>query len=118
MPTRPACSGGRAAATRSNRRLSVGATRAARMASCPAAANWPTVAIQFVAETTFQVLVAIPSLGAAVHVSVVVGEDLTELLQGALRDTATRTAGALAAEPVALVSFGVAFGIALAAASI
>jgi hypothetical protein len=83
-----------------------------------AAANWQTVAIQFVAETTFQVLVAIPILGAAVLLSVVVGADLADLLQGGLRDIATRTAAALAAEPVALVSFGVAFSIALAAASV
>jgi len=83
-----------------------------------AAANWPTVAIQFVAETTFQVLVAIPILGAAVLLSVVVGADLTDLLQGGLRDIATRTAAALTAEPVALVSFAVSFSIALAAASI
>ena len=83
-----------------------------------AAANWPTVAIQFVAETTFQVLVAIPILGAAVLLAVVVGADLSELLKGGLRDIATRIAGALAAEPVALVSFGVAFSIALGAASV
>ncbi len=83
-----------------------------------AAANWPTVAIQFVAETTFQVLLAIPILGAAVLLSVVVGADLSYLLQGGLRDIATRTAAALTAEPVALVSFGVAFGIALTAASV
>jgi len=83
-----------------------------------AAANWPTVAIQFVAETTFQVLVAIPILGATVLLSVVVGADLSQLLQGGLRDIATRTAAALAAEPVALVSFIVAFSIALVAASI
>jgi hypothetical protein len=83
-----------------------------------AAANWQTVAIQFVAETTFQVLVAIPILGAAVLLSVVVGADLSELLQGGLRDIATRTAGALTAEPVALVSFGVAFSIALGTASV
>jgi hypothetical protein len=83
-----------------------------------AAANWPTVAIQFVAETAFQVLVAIPILGAAVLVTVVVGTDLAELLQGGLRDMATRIAGALTSEPIALVSFGVAFGITLAAASV
>ncbi len=83
-----------------------------------AAANWPTVAIQFVAETTFQVLVAIPILGAAVLLSTIVGADLSDLLQGGLRDIATRTAGALEAEPVALVSFGVAFSIALAGASV
>ena len=83
-----------------------------------AAANWPTVAIQFVAETTFQVLVAIPILGAAVLLAVVVGADLRDLLQGGLRDIATRIAGALAAEPVALGSFGVAFSIALGSASV
>jgi len=83
-----------------------------------AAANWPTVVIQFVAETTFQILVAIPILGAAVLLSVVVGADLSDLLQGGLRDIATRTAAALAAEPAALVSFAVSFGIALAAASV
>jgi len=82
-----------------------------------ALANWPTVAIQFVAETTFQVLVAIPILAATVLLSVVVGADLNQLLQGGLRDIATRTAGALAAEPVALVAFGAAFSIALGAAS-
>lgn len=83
-----------------------------------AAANWPTVAIQFVAETTFQVLVATPILGAAVLLSVVVGTDLSDLLQGGLRDSATRIAAALTAEPVALGSFGVAFSIALGAASV
>jgi len=83
-----------------------------------AAANWPTVAIQFVAETTFQVLIAIPILGAAVLLSVVVGADLSVVLQGGLRDIATRTAAALTSEPVALVSFVIAFGIALTAASL
>jgi len=82
------------------------------------AANWPTVVIQFVAETAFQVLVAIPILGAAVLVAVVVGTDLTDLLQGGLRDIATRIAGALTSEPVALASFGVAFSLTLTAASL
>ena len=83
-----------------------------------AAANWPTVAIQFVAETAFQVLVAMPILGAAVLVTVLVGTDLGELLQGGLRDMATRIAGALTSEPIALVSFGIAFAITLSAASV
>ena len=34
-----------------------------------AAANWPLVAIQFVAETTFQVLLAVPVIGAAILVA-------------------------------------------------
>ena len=82
------------------------------------AANWPTVVIQFIAETAFQVLVAIPILGAAVLVAVVVGTDLTDLLQGGLRDIATRIAGALTSEPLALASFGVAFSLTLTAASL
>ncbi|HUK32646.1 MAG TPA: hypothetical protein VLV86_01980 [Vicinamibacterales bacterium] len=83
-----------------------------------AAANWPTVVIQFIAETAFQVLVGIPILGAAVLVAVVVGTDLTDLLQGGLRDIATRIATALTSEPVALGSFAVAFSLALGAASV
>jgi hypothetical protein len=82
-----------------------------------AAANWPAVAIQFVAETTFQALLAVPIVGAAILVAVLIGEDLGELLQGSARDIATRIAGALASDPTALVSFGVAFSIALAAGS-
>jgi hypothetical protein len=82
-----------------------------------AAVNWPAVAIQFVAETTFQALLAVPIVGAAVLVAVLVGEDLSELLQGTPRDIAARIAGALASDPTALVSFGVAFSIALAAGS-
>jgi len=82
-----------------------------------AAANWPTVAIQFVAETTFQALLAVPIVGAAILVAVLIGEDLAELLQGSPRDIAARIAAALASDPTALVSFGVAFSIALAGGS-
>jgi hypothetical protein len=82
-----------------------------------AAANWPVVAIQFLAETTFQVLLAVPILGAAVLVAVLVGADLGELLQGGLRDIVARIARELTSEPVALVSFAIAFTIALAGGS-
>src|SRR5947207_2643297 len=70
-----------------------------------AAANWQTVAIQFVAETTFQVLLAVPIVGAAVLVAVLLGGDLGELLQGSLRQIFTTIAGALLSEPLALVAF-------------
>jgi hypothetical protein len=83
-----------------------------------AAANWQAVGIQFVAETTFQVLLAIPILGATMLLSVVVGGNLSDQLQGSLRDIATRTAAGLMAAPAALVSFVIALGISLAAASL
>ena len=78
-----------------------------------AAANWPAVAIQFVAETTFQVLLAVPVIGAAILVAVLLGGDLAELLQGSLRDIFTTVSSALMSEPAALVAFVAAFAMVL-----
>jgi hypothetical protein len=78
-----------------------------------AAANWPVVAIQFVAETAFQVLLAVPIIGAAILVAVLIGGDLGDLLQGSLRDIFTTVASALMSEPFALISFIVAFSLVL-----
>ena len=75
------------------------------------AANWRLVVIQFVAETTFQVLIAVPIVGAAILVAVLLGTDLAILLQGSLREMFTTIASALVSEPVALVSFVAAFTV-------
>jgi len=83
-----------------------------------AVANWPTIAIQFAAETTFQVLLAVPIIGAAILVTALLGGDLTELLRGGLRDTFTTIAGTLMSEPVALVAFIAAFTIVLLGGSV
>src|SRR4030088_1603098 len=77
------------------------------------AANWPTVAIQFLAQTTFQVLLAVPIIGAAILVAVLLGADLANLLQGSLREIFTTIADALMSEPAALVAFMTAFSIVL-----
>jgi hypothetical protein len=83
-----------------------------------AAANWPIVAIQFVAETTFQVLLAVPVIGAAVLVAALLGGDLAELLRGNLRDIFSTIAATLTAEPVALIAFIAAFTIVLLGGSL
>jgi hypothetical protein len=83
-----------------------------------AAANWQTVAIQFVAQTTFQVLLAVPIVGAAILVAVLLGGDLADLLQGGLREIFTTIASALLSEPVALVAFVTAFALVLLGGSI
>jgi hypothetical protein len=83
-----------------------------------AAANWQTVAIQFVAETTFQVLLAVPIVGAAILVAVLLGGDLAELLQGGLREIFTTIASTLLSEPVALVAFITAFALVLFGGSV
>ena len=77
------------------------------------AANWPTVAIQFVAQTTFQVLLAVPIIGAAILVAVLLGTDLADLLQQNLREMFSTIAGALLSEPLALVAFITAFSLVL-----
>ena len=83
-----------------------------------AAANWPTIAIQFVAETTLQALLAVPIIGAAILVAVMLGADIGELLQGGLREIFTTIASTLLAEPVALVAFIAAFLIVLLGGSV
>jgi hypothetical protein len=83
-----------------------------------AAANWQTVAIQFAAQTTFQALLAVPIIGAAILVAVMLGADLANLLQGSLRDIFTAIADRLVAEPVALVAFVLAFSIVLCGGSL
>jgi hypothetical protein len=82
------------------------------------AANWQTVVIQFVAETTFQVLLAVPIIGAAILVAILLGADLADLLQGSLRDIFTTIASTLLSEPVALVAFVTAFALVLFGGSV
>ena len=83
-----------------------------------AAANWPVVAIQFVAQTTFQALLAVPVIGAAILVAVLLGGDLGNLLQGTMREIFTAIANALMSEPLALIAFIAAFGIVLVGGSV
>jgi hypothetical protein len=83
-----------------------------------AAANWQTVAIQFVAQTTFQVLLAVPIIGAAILVAVLLGADIADLLQGSLREMFTTIASALLSEPVALAAFMIAFSLVLLGGSV
>jgi hypothetical protein len=77
------------------------------------AANWPTVAIQFVAEMTLQMLLAVPLIGAAILVAVLLGADMAHLLRGGVREIFTTIASALLSEPVALVAFVTAFSLVL-----
>jgi hypothetical protein len=83
-----------------------------------AAANWQTVAIQFVAETTFQVLLAVPIVGAAILVAVLLGGDLSELLHGSLGDIFRTIASTLMSEPVALIAFIISFAVVLLGGSV
>ncbi len=77
------------------------------------AANWPVVLIQFTAESTFKLLLAVPVIGGVFLVTLLLGRDLWDLLNGDLRDIVAGIASALLAQPVALASFTVAFLVVL-----
>ena len=81
------------------------------------AANWPVVLIQFTAESTFKLLLAVPILSGVFLVTLLLNRNLWDLLNGDLRDIVAGVTSALVAQPIALVSFLFAFGIVLAGGS-
>jgi len=83
-----------------------------------AVANWPAVAIQFAAETTFQVLLIVPIVGSAILVALLLGSDVANLLQGSRREIVVTIGSALSSEPVAFVAFVASFGIVLLGGSV
>ncbi len=82
-----------------------------------AAANWPLVVVQFVAESIFKLALAVPVIGGVLMVGLMLGGDVSDLMAGDLRERVTGVAAALLATPVALVAFLVAFGVVLVGGS-
>src|SRR5690349_4880752 len=70
-----------------------------------AAANWPLVIVQFVAEASLKLLLAVPIVGGAFLVALLLDARLTDLLRGDARQIVTAIISALTASPGALVAF-------------
>lgn len=70
-----------------------------------AAANWPLVVVQFVAESVLKLLLTVPIVGGAFLVALLLDTGLSTLLRGDVRDIVTAIAGALTARPAALAAF-------------
>jgi hypothetical protein len=83
-----------------------------------AASNWPVVVVQFVAESTFKLLLGVPLIGGALLVAALVGGDLAAIMTADLRVLVLGTIQVLLAHPAALVSFLLAFAIVLLGGSI
>ncbi len=77
------------------------------------AANWPVVLIQFAAESTFKLLLVVPIVSGVFLVTLLLGRDLLDLLNGDVRDIVTSVATALMAQPAAFISFIFAFAVVL-----
>jgi hypothetical protein len=73
------------------------------------AANWPLVAVQFVAEGTLKLLLAVPVVGGIFLVVLLLDANVEELLSGDPREIVAAVFGAMRASPAALVAFAAAF---------
>jgi hypothetical protein len=82
-----------------------------------AAANWPLIAVQFIAEGTLKLLLGVPVVGGIFLVVLLLGADVEDVMAGDIRQTVTSVVGALRANPAALAAFGASFLIVLLGAS-
>ena len=83
--------------------------RALKRGALLTAANWQIVAVQAVADSISKLLIAIPVIGGAILVALLVEADLSELLAGDIRIAAATVASALSTRPAALTAFALAF---------
>jgi hypothetical protein len=70
-----------------------------------AAANWPLVIVQFVAESSLKLMLGVPIVGGAFLVALLLDTRLSTLLRGDARDIVTAIVAALMQSPGALAAF-------------
>lgn len=83
-----------------------------------AAANWPVVLVQFVANTVFNALLAVPVAGGVLLVMLLVGAEPADLLRLEYREVVPALIATLLAHPLALAAFLAALGLVAAGGSI
>jgi hypothetical protein len=81
------------------------------------AANWQVVLIQFVAESLFKLLLAVPLVGGALLVVTLVDGAQADIFTNDLRQIVSTIAAALGARPIALGAFLVSLAIAVVGGS-
>ena len=82
------------------------------------AANWQVVLVQFVADTLFKTLLAVPIVGGLVLVALVVGGDPVEIIRLEPSQIVSTMVGVLLAQPIALAAFLMALGLVLSGGSV
>ena len=70
-----------------------------------AAANWPLVVVQFVAESSLKLMLAVPIVGGAFLVALLLDASLSDLLRGDAREIVTSIVASLMQSPFALAAF-------------
>ena len=74
-------------------------------------ANWPTVLIDFIAESIYKLALAVPVIGGAFMVALLTGADIQTLLADGVMVAADRMLVPLGQAPVALLAFWGAIGV-------
>jgi hypothetical protein len=82
------------------------------------AANWPVVVAQFIADTLFKTLLAVPIAGGVVLVVLLVGGDPVDFFRLPLSAVVPRMVAVLVAQPVALAAFLAALGLVVMGGSV
>jgi hypothetical protein len=75
------------------------------------AANWPIVLIEFTLESLYKLALAVPIVGGAFMVAVLLGADVRVLFDEGLRSAVERVADSLDNAPIALGTFLAAVGL-------
>jgi hypothetical protein len=70
-----------------------------------AAANWPVIVVQAIADSLFKALIAMPLIGGIFLVALVVGADPGALMSLDWRDLVPTIVGALLSRPIVLTAF-------------
>jgi hypothetical protein len=78
-----------------------------------AAANWPLIVVQFVAESTLKLILGVPVVGGIFLVVLLLDADVEEVLRGDVREIVASVFSAMLANPAALTSFIIAFLVVL-----
>jgi hypothetical protein len=83
-----------------------------------AAANWPLVFVQFVTESSLKLMLAVPIVGGAFLVALLLDTRLADLLSGDVRDIVLSILKALTRSPAALIAFVASITLVFVAGSI
>lgn len=83
-----------------------------------AAANWPVIIVQEIADSLFKLLVAVPLVGGLFLVAVVLGAEPVALMSLGWRDLAATIVASLTSRPLVLAAFLAALAVMIIGASL
>src|SRR5262245_52856268 len=76
-----------------------------------AGANWQVTLVQWTADSLFKLLIAVPAIGGAFLVALVIGAEPEGLMALEWREMVTTIVAALLSQPLVLVAFLLSLGV-------